>query len=101
MREFKTILRKLRRDAEMSQQELANRIDVAKSSVANWEQGTRIPSYKAIGDIAQVFGVSVDYLYDREASAAHKHGLYEEFLALPEEKREAMLTVLKALKGDS
>lgn len=52
----------LRRGLGISQAELAQRLHISASAVGMYEQGRREPSLKGIVELAQVFGVSVDYL---------------------------------------
>lgn len=61
---FGEVLKKLRRDAGMSQGELAEAIGISKSAVGMYEQGKRTPHSKdVLRSISDCFGVSVDYLY--------------------------------------
>lgn len=55
-------LKKLREEHHMSQSKLAKAIGVAQSTVGMWESGKNKPEYATLLKIANVFGVSVDYL---------------------------------------
>ncbi len=46
----------------MSQVQLAERLGVTKSAVNAWETGTNSPSLSYVIRLAQIFGVSTDYL---------------------------------------
>lgn len=60
---FGSILKKLREDAHLSQEQLADAIGVSKSTIGMYEQGKRMPNTNTIlKDIASYFGVSIDYL---------------------------------------
>jgi transcriptional regulator with XRE-family HTH domain len=52
----------LRRQAELSQAELAQRIGVSPSAIGMYEQGRREPAADLLVAMAKVFGVSTDYL---------------------------------------
>ena len=52
----------LRRDAGMSQAELARQLQVSASAVGMYEQGRREPAAETLVAMARVFGVSTDYL---------------------------------------
>lgn len=52
----------LRRDAGMSQAELARQIRVSPSAIGMYEQGRREPAAETLVAIARLFGVSTDYL---------------------------------------
>ncbi len=55
-------LKALRKEKNMSQDELANLVGVSKSSISCYEKGTRTPSIETMIDFMTLFGVSSDYL---------------------------------------
>lgn len=55
-------IRDLRKEKKMSQEELGKYLNVSKVSVSGYENDTREPSKDAIVKLAQLFGVSTDYL---------------------------------------
>lgn len=57
-------LKSLRTSQKMTQQQLADRIGVAKSVVSYYESGDRYPSYDVLVKIARVFHTTTDYLLD-------------------------------------
>lgn len=59
-------LRELRKDNNMSQEELGKLLGVTKVSVSGYENGTRIPSTEILVTILNVFKISADYLLGRE-----------------------------------
>ena len=52
----------LRRQAAMSQAELAKRLRVSPSAVGMYEQDRRTPSPELLAAMAKVFGVTTDFL---------------------------------------
>jgi transcriptional regulator with XRE-family HTH domain len=52
----------LRRERGMSQEQLADRLEVSRQAVSKWEGDQSMPSLDKILQIADMFGVSVDYL---------------------------------------
>ncbi|MDE5584663.1 MAG: helix-turn-helix domain-containing protein [Ruminococcus sp.] len=52
----------LRKKAGMSQDELAEKMDVSRQSVSKWEGAQSIPDLNKILKLSQIFGVSTDYL---------------------------------------
>lgn len=64
---FGTTLRTLRKQAGLSQKQLAERIGVTKSVVSYYELSERIPSPEVLVKIAGAFHVTTDYLLGREA----------------------------------
>ena len=52
----------LRREAGLSQAQLARKLQISPSAMGMYEQGRREPSLQLLGDMAKVLGVSTDYL---------------------------------------
>ncbi len=53
----------------MTQQELAKKLGITRSSVNAWELGISIPSTQYVIALAQLFQVSTDYLLGMDNSA--------------------------------
>ena len=60
-------LLELRRMFGVSQQALANAINVSKVAICSYEKGNRIPSLKNLIDLADYFEVTTDYLLGRDS----------------------------------
>ena len=58
----------LRRSANLSQGELARRLQVSPSAIGMYEQGRREPSGEILVALARTFGVTVDYLLTGQPS---------------------------------
>lgn len=52
----------LREELNMTQQELADKLDGAKSTVAMYENGSRKPSMEVLLKLSEIFNCSIDYL---------------------------------------
>ena len=84
-------LKELRTGQKMTQQQLADRIGVAKSVVSYFESGDRYPSYDVLIRIAHVFHTSTDYLLDFEKeSVIDVTGLSKEDIAVVRTVAEAL-----------
>ena len=59
---FGEVLKNLRTENNMSQQQLAHRLFVNRSSVANWETGRRIPDLILLNRLARVLNVDISVL---------------------------------------
>ena len=57
----------LRQKNGISQEELADRLEVSRQSVSKWEQGNSTPDIDNIGKLAEFYGVSIDSLVKGEA----------------------------------
>ncbi|WP_226544994.1 helix-turn-helix domain-containing protein [Bacillus thuringiensis] len=55
----------LRKNQQLSQYDLADRLGFSRGKLANYEQGQREPDYDTLKKIADFFEVSTDYLLDR------------------------------------
>lgn len=66
---FAEILRKLRAESGISQRELAERIYVTRSTVARWENGSRMPDAVMISRLSQCLGVPVGTLLSAAAQS--------------------------------
>lgn len=55
-------LSELRRAASMTQIELAQKLNYSDKAVSKWERGESVPDVAVLKQIADLFGVSVDYL---------------------------------------
>ena len=63
MSNFNNQLKILRQEYNLSQQELADKIGVSKSSINMYERGEREPGIETVKRIADFFDVDVDYLF--------------------------------------
>jgi transcriptional regulator with XRE-family HTH domain len=60
--EFSERLKELRKQAQLTQVELASKLGIVQSSYADWERGKKKPTQDNLVKIAQILNVSVDYL---------------------------------------
>ncbi|WP_409342769.1 helix-turn-helix domain-containing protein [Paenibacillus sp. MBLB4367] len=58
-------LAELRNQRGMSQYELADRLQLSRGQIANYEQGTREPDFKTLILLADFFEVSLDFMLSR------------------------------------
>lgn len=63
---FSEKLKKLRISHALSQQDIAELLDVGQDAISLYERGKRIPPAKNLLKLADYFDVSVDYLLGRE-----------------------------------
>ncbi len=61
---FRDVLRKLRLEAGLTQEELATRAGLPVGSLRNQEQGHRLPSWASVVKLARALGVSTDAFAD-------------------------------------
>jgi transcriptional regulator with XRE-family HTH domain len=70
--DFHSRLRALRATRNLTQQELADKIGAAQSTIGDWEKGPSSPPVDKLAQLCQVFNVSADYL---AGLSDHPYGL--------------------------
>ena len=60
--EFSVRLKELRVDNDMSQTELAEKLNLKASAISKYEKGITQPSIDTLKSLAEIFSVTVDYL---------------------------------------
>lgn len=65
--EFSEKLKLMRKEANLTQEELAQRLHVTRQAVSNYEQGRGYPSIEILVSIAELFKVSLDELLSARA----------------------------------
>lgn len=60
--EFSERLKKLRKEAGLTQVDVANKLGISQQAYASWERGVKKPTQDNLVKISQVLNVSVDYL---------------------------------------
>lgn len=57
----------LRKQMQMSQSKLGEILGVAPNTICNWEMGNRQPDNDSLIKMADLFGVSIDFILGRNA----------------------------------
>lgn len=58
-------IRNLREDNDLTQQQMADRLFINRRTYSSYEKGVRGIPVEILGNIADIFGTSVDYLMGR------------------------------------
>jgi len=88
-KEIGSFISELRKKASMTQQGLANRINVTDKAVSKWERGVSTPDIDVIPKLAEIFGITVEelmagkqreeviqkFMYEFVKVAMEKHGI--------------------------
>ncbi len=61
----------LRKQQNMTQMELADRLGISFQAVSNWERGNTMPDIAKLPELAEVFGVTIDELFSEPAPILH------------------------------
>lgn len=58
------IIKKLRKERNLTQEKLANQLNVTFQTISKWENETGMPDISQVVPMAKVFGVTTDCLFD-------------------------------------
>lgn len=102
-------LKKARENNHLTQAQAAAKLGVSDGTYKNYEQGKREPSNELLCKIADLFGVTADYLLGREPlpnpfadfdlSEEAEKEVIEKYMSFPPEIRACTLDVLRKLGG--
>lgn len=84
MVELKDRLKELRKESDLKQSEVAEALDIGRTTYSNYEQGLRSPRKDKLIKIANYFGVSVDYLLGLTDEKQTANKIAEEIADNPE-----------------
>lgn len=105
---FSNRLRKLREDNELSQEQLANKLNLSTSTVGMYEQGRRQPDNSTLTKISEIFDVSVDYLlgntevkkFEEPYEDELEKILFSKAKELSDDDKRAVINIINAIKKD-
>lgn len=107
---FKDRLKQLRHDRGITQDMLADAIDVPPSTIRRYESSLGMPKHERLQAIANYFGCTIDYLLEREGLVKETGGGYdltsrdirliEGFKKLSEAEQENVLWFLEKIKKE-
>lgn len=72
--EFGEIIKRLREEAELTQEREAKLMHISRSNVAMYESGTRRPSRETLEAFADFYNVDIDYLLGRSSKTTRARG---------------------------
>ena len=53
----------LRKEKNMTQQQLADKLNVTDRAVSNWENGRRLPEYSLLSELCDILSISINELF--------------------------------------
>ena len=74
MNKFAIRLKELREQSKLTQEQLAQKMQISRSAIGMYERGKREPDFEFIEKCASLFGVSMDYLLGNDTET---DGYYE------------------------
>lgn len=80
-KKFGSIIVELRKKQQLTQQELANKLNITDKAVSKWERGLSYPDITSISKLASVLGVDSSYLIDlcKKEDSINPYSKKEEF----------------------
>ena len=63
----------IRKEKNMTQQELADKLNVTDRAVSHWENGRRLPDYSLLSELCEVLSVSINELFLGERISNEKY----------------------------
>lgn len=76
------LLRDLRKENNLTQAELAEKLGVSNRSISRWENGTTMPDFDLLIELADFYGVDVRDILDGERSEADMDTQHKEELLM-------------------
>lgn len=102
-------LKQARKLSGMTQKEVADKIGVGQSTYKNYECGFREPNGDTIVQLANLFGVTTDYLLGREEPtkppdplaqlnlSPQEHAIVSAYIALPPKERTEFVEIIRKI----
>lgn len=98
----------LRKEAGLSQQAMADALEIPQQTYANYEVARARPPVSLLPELAQLFGISVDDLLGLHRAGAGKRGptpqlqqKIEQLSRLPKAKQKVVLEMLEGVLSQS
>ena len=66
---MKLKIKEFREEMQLTQKELAEKIGNVQRNISNWENGTSEPDCETILKLSEIFNISIDELFGKNASA--------------------------------
>lgn len=87
----------LRKDRSMSQDELAEALDVSRQAISRWETGSAMPDASNILQLSRLFGVTADYLLNDDYQSDGDLPQVKQAKAVSYEQLMAILITLEVM----
>ena len=68
----------LRKSNGMSQEDLAEKLDVSRQAISRWESGAAMPDANNILQLSKLFDVTTDYLLNDDYRITNRFGICQE-----------------------
>ena len=106
-RSFQDVFKELRLEKNISQDKMAEELDVSPALISKWDRNASTPAPEMLEYIADYFNVSVDYLIGRSKYKNLEYEnneidniLFSKVKDLSDEDKQAVLGIINAIKKD-
>lgn len=97
---FKEMLKYYRKRDGLTQEALAKKSNIARSTIANYEQGLRKPDYETLELLADIFNTSITTLLGVDTDYLDKDEVFliETYRSMEQKDKKHLVAYLKAFK---
>jgi len=99
MMEIGTIIRKIRNEKGFTQEEAAEKLNVSRQTISNWENGRSYPDIISVIRMSEVYSVSLDRLLKEDESVNYREYLEESTNAVKSSKRRMITEAVIGIVG--
>ena len=97
--ELSAQIRKYRKEAGLTQEGLAEKLNTTRQSVSKWEQGVLEPNLQMLNALATLFGVSLDTLVNGGQSKTSNDSVHMNFWDFADKKWWLILIIVFIICG--
>lgn len=94
-------LKELRRERHMTQEALAKMLNISDGAISLYEKGERQPTFETLKKIADIFGVTIDYLLETDVipagMTAFTYAMHGAEARLSEHDKEVLVQMAKTM----
>lgn len=98
---FAKRLKELRNKRGLTQQQISDRLGLARTTYSGYENGAREPDIDSLKKFSEFFGVTIDYMTGKDVDgelANVKDEFLKIYYKLPEDKRMLIREVAKSMQ---
>lgn len=95
-----SFIKQLRIENELSQNELADKINVSRQAISQWERGINTPDLEALQDLSNLFNVSInEILIGKKESLLNSNEDFNNITISILQENEQKMVKIKKLKN--
>ena len=73
-----SVIREARKSHGLTQQELADKLDLSRQSIINWEAGVHTPTQEKMEEIESIFGINFEtIIFDKSEEISNEKKIIE------------------------